>query len=74
MNNYHNYPKHRIRIWGNAHGYFGEAGGWIYHQSSDTPICQGWDKIYNANWQSIHVWWENRLANRKKVDTNLTQS
>ena len=63
---FNEYPKHRIRIWGNAHGYYGEPGGWIYHESSDKPICHGWDKIYKANSRRIWVWWAERLSKGKE--------
>ncbi len=30
--------------WGNAHGYEGRVGGWIY--KGGRAICQGWDTFY----------------------------
>lgn len=62
----------KARKWGQAHGYYGMTGGWIYREGKDIPIrgprhgvlsrtghkpvCQGWAKLYDRKAATIESW------------------
>lgn len=44
----------RARSWGNARGYEGRAGGWIYN-SAGRPVVQGWAAFYRRHASQIEA-------------------
>lgn len=60
--------------WAKKHGYFGLAGGWIYHSASPStssrsrtgwkPICQGWANFYRLYRPQIDYWWREQEFRR----------
>lgn len=46
------------RAYGEAHGYSGARGGWIYYSGSrdGSPVCQGWTGLWHLYAVQIRRW------------------
>jgi hypothetical protein len=46
----------KAKEWGNARGYIGLCGGWIYLEKGQKPVCHGWKKFYELHQEEIDAW------------------
>lgn len=45
-------------VWGKAHGYRGELGGWIWKDGrTAAPVCQGWTTLADRCGRTIREWY-----------------
>lgn len=48
-------PEYKAKKWGNAHGYEGREGGWIYSKRTGKPVVQGWWRFYQRYQSQIEA-------------------